>query len=221
MIETDNQVLDYFLKNINILYKKSIEFGGNGIKCITSNLIFENNFHGLYFDLDERNIQLGIEYYKAHNKLDLITFVNGLITIDNISEIIKSLIKYNNNYIDVLVINIKDNGYWLLKELIKYIHPRIIIVEFQPIIPNEFALIAPYDEKNNHKDFGDSHYYGASIKAYKLLLTDYIYVYYNNSKAYFINKLDYNDKIYTKEYVYNKKLYNKFKIIKDLPWIKI
>lgn len=206
-------VLENYLLKIGILYKKSIEIGSNSF---TNNLIFNYNFHALFFDLSDRNVHIAIEYYTASKKLDLVTFVNGLITMDNISEIIKSLIKYNNSYVDVLVINIKNNGYWILKELIKYIYPRIIIVEYQHIIPHDVAIVAPYDSYTNHKEYDG--FYGASIKAYKLLLVNYICVYCNNSKAYFIHK---DENIDCENIEYDQNLYNQYKKIKDLPWIHI
>ena len=211
---TDYEILETYLLKIGILYKKCIEIGGNSF---TNILIFKYNFHALFFDLSEKNVQIALEYYTSYNKLDLVTFVNGLITLDNISNIIKSLIKYYNSHIDILVINIKNNGYWILQELIKYIYPRIIIVEYQHIIPPELALVAPYEPNINHNDEYDG-FYGASIKAYKILLRDYICVYYNNSKAYFIKKEENMQKI---KIEYNKNLYIEYNKIKDLPWIEI
>lgn len=213
---TEKEILKDYLLQIGILYKRCIEIGGTGIDSILTDLIFDYNFHGLFFDINDKKIYIAIDYYRAKDKLDLITLVNGKVTVENISFIIKSLIKYNNNYIDVLVVNIKNNGYWILKEFLKYIYPRIIIIKYQPYIPPDRALIVPFDPCFNYKEYGDLEYYGASIKAYTLLLKDYKCVYYNNSKAFFISTIEKSI-----DYNYDKKLYNKFLLIKDLPWIDL
>lgn len=213
-----DSIIYTILSKISILYKKCIEFGGNGINCITSNLIFNHNFNGLLFDLNEQKIQLGIEYYKAHNKLEFVTFVNGLITLENLKNIIISIPKFNNN-IDILVININGNDYWILKEILKYINPRIIIIKYLEIIPHDLALVIPYYSNFNYKEFNGIEYYSASLKAYKLLLDNYKIIYKYNNFIIFLHK---TEKLINEiDIIYNKNFYHKYDKIKNLPFINI
>jgi len=238
-IKNMKELLRYIFCKIGIHYKKCIEFGGNGIISNTADLILNHNFYGLIFDTDDKNIELGIDYYKVHNKLDLVTFVTCNHNITDIIDIVKQLPMYRD-YIDLLSLNMSTNDFWILSELIKSITSRVIIVKYQIIIGSALSLTVPYDANplfhpKEYDTYGGLNYYGASLRAYINLLecsyslisfTDNFAVFLNNNDTALvtnnIRKLTEDDIEYIfNAYNYNTHYKNRFNRVKDLPWIHI
>jgi len=176
------------------MYKKIIHFGANGTNCYSENFVLKHNFNCLFCDSNKEKMHIAMEYYKAHKKLNLVTFVNGLITTDNVVIILDAMSKFKNN-IDLLIITLKGNDYWILKKILdsNIIKPRIIMIEYVKTIGPIYSIAVPYDYEFDSKKY-DQEYYGASLKAYVKLLKEYCYDFigYNliNSYGFFLHKTE-------------------------------
>ena len=153
-----------------------LEFGSDdGVNSNSANLHFHHNWTGLFIDGNPKAIERGRYFYSRHRnrKVEAPTFINGLITRENINELIsKGGLK---GEIGLLSIDIDGNDYWVW-EAIDVIDPQVVIIETH----NEFGLndiVVPYDPEyyypGKHPD-----YHGASpvamtklanAKGYKLV----------------------------------------------------
>jgi len=85
------------------------------------------------------------------------------VTEDNINELFK---KYNVPEIfDILSIDIDSYDYYTWRGLTEF-YPNIVIIEYNPGLPNNIPLIVDKYMKTNH---GDRGYFGANLLAYYLL----------------------------------------------------
>ena len=186
--------IESILRKINIMYKKIIHFGANGTNCYSEKFVLDHNFNCLFCDSNKEKMHIAMEYYKAHKKLNLVTFVNGLITPDNVLTILDAMPKFKNN-IDLLIITLKGNDYWILKKIldVNIIKPRIIMIEYIKIMGPEYSIAVPYDIDFDSREY-NTNYYGASLKAYVKLLKEYNYDFigYNiiDSYGFFLNKIE-------------------------------
>ena len=142
--------------------------------------------------------------------------------------------------IDILSLDMDGIDYWILKELLKVISPRVIVLEFQDIMGPNLNITVPFKEPfsgwNKWKK-GGPNWSGASLGAFKKLLKNYnlIGVEKKGFNAFFIRK-DVNRKYRAFAPLTNKdlkfiwdvrpidkqiKLKERWNYVKHLPWVKV
>jgi len=116
---------------------------------------------------------------KKNTKSFNVVPINAWVGIGN-EDSLESILKNHNinQPIDLLSIDIDGNDYHILESL-KTIRPRLIIVEYNPTIPVEFDLYAPYARDNNFGQSVGALNRIATKKGYKLIaltLTNAFYI---------------------------------------------
>jgi prolyl oligopeptidase PreP (S9A serine peptidase family) len=153
----ESGVIDYIFKYLNIIPKFAVEFGSGTVskKQGTANIryFFDTyNTKCIYFETSVTKIKSSDEQYKSQIKLET-------IKASNINQIFK---KYNiPENLDILVIDIDGQDYWIWKNL-EY-NPSILIIEYNPVISSSGkSIVMHYDE--DHYKWRDTNclYYGAS-----------------------------------------------------------
>ena len=218
----EDGILQYIFDNIKFTNKKGLEICcGSGIQCNLTNLIHNNNIDCLYFDKNEKLYQKGLIYWDKfdHNPL----YIQDYLTLEKLKNHI-----YNygfNGDIDILSLDIDGIDYWFMKSLKEYINPRVIVLEFQDIIPSDLSITVPYKEKFsgwNKWAKGGPNYSGCSLKLFIKLLDNYNFIGTENKgfNAFFIRKdIETNiDTITDINIERNDKLKNRWNIVKDLDW---
>ncbi len=125
----DQILINLFLKK-NIKRGVFVEFGAwDGIHLSNCKLLAENNWSGFFIEGNYNRFKECAENYKKNNKIKIINkFINEKYDLEN-------LIKENDiSEIDILSIDIDGKDLMELKRL-KSINPRVIIIEFNSLIP--------------------------------------------------------------------------------------
>ena len=91
------------------------------------------------------------------------------IDLDSLDPLRKFYSK-NNNKLGVLSVDIDGNDYFILKELLKFITPEIIIVECNPSFGERNISVTYKKNFVRHDEHQSGWYHGASFNAFKSLL---------------------------------------------------
>jgi len=172
----------YILSVIKPKSKTTFEIcAGDGIECNSANLILNHGYQGILLDGNSHAIEEGVKFYNQQNCQTRVKFLHGWITRENIHLFVEAA-QLETTEIDVLIMDIDGNDYWVLKEIIdkKLLNPRVIVVEYQDIIGPSRALTIPYDPYFVHQKYDvwyGPNYCGASLQAFiHLLKKDYAFV---------------------------------------------
>jgi len=154
----DKILINLFLKK-NIKSGVFVEFGAwDGIHLSNCKLLAENNWSGFFIEGNYNRFKECVENYKKNNKIKIINkFINEKYNLENLIE------ENDISEIDILSIDIDGKDLLELKRL-KSINPKVIIIEFNSLIPfdvecedriggngNSYLSINNYLSKKNYK----------------------------------------------------------------------
>ena len=188
----DDGIIQWLINSLDIPNKTFVEFGVEKyIEANTRFLLFSNNWKGLVIDGDKENISY-IKKDRASSFFNLQS-IHSFITVDNISELIKS--KGFDKDLGLLSIDIDGNDYWIWKSL-KKCNPVIIISEYN----SEFGMnpwTIPYNENFVWDKINNTYYWGPSLQSLCDLAEEkgYSFIGCNShgNNAYFIRNDKMND----------------------------
>lgn len=177
-------VIDSIFNQLGIVPKYCVEFGSGQVRKYsgTANIRYfydKYKTECLYFEVKEGKIAQSDEEYRHQIKIET-------ITASNVNDIFK---KYNvPNQLDVVVIDVDGQDYWIWKNLNYY--PNIILIEFNPTLPHTDSKVMHYDEDHWSWRKSECLYYGASITAMKKLGEEkgYSLVYKTSRNLIFVKK---------------------------------
>jgi len=156
----EDGMLKYIIDKIGINNKYYVEYGGwDGTASSNTHYFREHeNWNGLLLEADNNKINnISIEERKRIN------IQHEFVTQENINYLFQ---KYNvPKEFDILSIDIDSYDYYTWKGLTEFI-PNIIIVEYNPGLPNNIPLVV---NKNSNTNHGERGYFGANLLAYFLL----------------------------------------------------
>lgn len=185
----DDGIIQYLIHNVPITKEIFIEFGVEDyIESNTRFLTMNNNWKGLIIDGGRKNIEFVKKQaiYRRHE----LTAVSCFLTRENVNQVFA-----DNGFvgeIGLLSIDIDGNDYWIW-EGISVVNPDIVIVEYNSVFGNQYAVTIPYDPQFYRTRAHYSNlYYGCSLKALCLLAEKkgYVFVGCNSlgNNAYFVKK---------------------------------
>jgi hypothetical protein len=125
-----------------------VEFGAHdGVtnsNCF--NLLKNKNYKGLFIEPDNKRFQELLNNTVNYNSINLKSFVtpSGETSLDNIL----TNHKFDKNF-DLLSIDIDGFDYQIFEGL-RMFKPKIVIIEYNPTIPNDVNYIQPYNTKSRH-----------------------------------------------------------------------
>ncbi|HZS45089.1 MAG TPA: FkbM family methyltransferase [Blastocatellia bacterium] len=135
-----------------------VEFGiGDGTECCTRNLISSCGWDGLLMEGSQSSADKAASLFKNHPKVSV---KQSFITIDNIIDSFRE--RKVPDDLDLLVVDIDGNDYWILQQILSLYHPRVIICEYNARWTTGTDWVMPYDP--SHVWDGGA-YFGASLKA--------------------------------------------------------
>ena len=182
-------IIVYLLEYLDIEPKYCVEFGAGMVytggfdkKRGTANIRYLYDKYEskcLYFDTNKKVIDKSQYEYREQIKIET-------ITASNANDI---FLKYEvPEDLDVLVIDVDGQDYWIWKSL-NY-NPKILLIEFNPNLTIEEDKVMHYDESHYKWRNGRCLYYGASIGAFKKLGIEkgYSLVYKTARNLIFVNK---------------------------------
>jgi len=174
----EDGILYRIFAEIGVTNKKILEIGaGDGIECMSANLVLNHGFHGLYIDGSEYWLKIGVNKYNEINPklLETTSFNLAWITRENILDILTELNGYGDY--DMLSIDIDGIDYYILKKIMdtNKVNPRVIVVEYQDILGPTSTLTVEYIanfDHHNYDCYNGPNYCGASLSAFIYLLKD-------------------------------------------------
>jgi hypothetical protein len=163
----EDGILLYIFSKIGTTNKLCVELCvGNGIESNSANLIINHFWHGLLLDGNEQNVNTAINFFSSHKNCNIFPpkIFKEWIEKDNVNRLIE-----NHGFtgeIDLFVLDIDGNDYYILKEL-DVVSPRVIVVEINHLWGWEKAVTIPY-QKDFVAEFttDGTDYAGASLAAF-------------------------------------------------------
>lgn len=142
----EDGILEKIFNIIKETDKWCVEFGAwDGKFCSnTYNLIKNKNWTGVLIEGDSQRIKSINKTYDTNNK---VYAVNKYVNFEgeNTLDLILSKIPIPQNF-DLLSIDIDGNDYHIWDSLKNYL-PKVVIIEFNPLIPNDIEFVQPKDMK--------------------------------------------------------------------------
>ena len=165
----EDGIIDQIFDNISIKSKFFVEIGvENGLENNTTFLLSQN-WKGLWF---EGNLKFKKEIESCFGdclKTNQLRVVFEYLNQENINILLEKNCK--NIRPDLLSIDIGLNTFQVLKS-ISTIKPRVIVVEYNPIFGPTKNLVVE-EQDTTRLWWSNEFMFGASLKAYEILLTDY------------------------------------------------
>ena len=175
----EDGIINEIFTRIGTTNKKFIEFGvQDGIEC-NSHLLLDTGWSGLWIDGNKDDCNKIKTFFKTSIENKKLAILNDFITKDNINELFAKA--GFQGEIDFLSIDIDGNDWHVLEAILKrkQIIPRVICVEYNPLIPPasdpkdcSTDYVLPYKE-DWIWPVDDSQ--GASLSAYYHLCKNYGY----------------------------------------------
>jgi hypothetical protein len=158
----EDGILLYVFAMIGTTNKTSVEIcAGDGIECMSANLIINHGWWGYLFDGNRRRVRRGRAFYRRSKDTFLRppTFTHAWITAENVNGLIAT--SGIQGDVDLLTLDLDGMDYWVWKS-IDCIKPRVVVCETHNVIPVEKSVTVPYDPQFRLKkpDYG-----GASLTA--------------------------------------------------------
>lgn len=156
----EDGLLNYIVNKIGINNKYYVEYGGwDGTASSNTHYFREKEgWRGLLLESDSNKVNSISQTERKKINLHC-----EFVTEENINLLFK---KYNvPQNLDILSIDIDSYDYYTWKGLTEFI-PNIIIIEYNPGLPNNIPLVVDKNSQTNHAQRG---YFGANLLAYFLL----------------------------------------------------
>ena len=240
----EDGLLDEIFNRVGFKNRKGLEMCcGSGAQCNLTNLIIDGKLENtLYIDKNTKEIEKGELWWDQkqvnYPNISRPKYLDTYIKKDTINK----LLKQNNmtGELDIFSLDMDGIDYWILKEVMKVINPRVIVLEFQDIIGPNYSLTVPFKEPfsgwNKYK-MGGPNWSGASLKAFKNYLSGYdlVGIEPKGFNAFFIRKdvnlkakaffpIDNSEMPLLWKYRNNEKnlkLVNRWKHVKELDWQEV
>ena len=147
------------------------------------NLIKNKGYKGLYIEADEKKFHKLKKNFEGKNVIT----VNKYVSFDGKDKLDEILLENNFNIdFDLLSIDIDGVDYHIFNSLEKF-KPKIILIEFNPLIPNEVEFINKKDMKINQGSSALSLYNLAKEKDYTLVAATEVNLFFIHNN--FVNKV--------------------------------
>jgi hypothetical protein len=186
----EDGILDYLCERIGLSKPRMLEVGaGNFDECNSRFLAENRNANVLAVDGREDLIS-SIESSPLHWKSHIVG-LQTWVTPENINEIIAKAHKAIGQP-DIFSLDLDGNDYWIL-EAANLSSILIVVVEYNPLFGHKNAVTVPRDDKFDRTSKHYSWlYYGASLKAFTLLLEKKGFAFVGTNRvgnnAFFVSK---------------------------------
>lgn len=202
--QNEDVFLHIIFENIGKTNNFFVDIGaGDGEHLSNTRLLKLMGWDGLLIDSDSKTDN-NIFIYKC------------FITKENILDVFK----WNNIEIefDLLSIDIDGNDYWILEKILGKYKPRVIIAEFNSMLPVDSSLSIKYDE---NFVWGRDSYFGFSLNAGKKLAEKFGYsiIFQNNNMNCYFVRNDLIKGLQIPEVTYKQSDY--FKISERTDWVEV
>lgn len=159
----EDGILEEIFKRIGTTNRHFVEFGcGNGLEN-NSHYLLLKGWQGLWIDGREGHVQSIREEFSKLLDSGQLTVKHSFLTRENIDGLISESV---TGEIDMLSVDVDGNDFHFL-DRIRSIQPRVIVVEYNAKKGRSLDWVMAYNPAHR---WDGTDYYGASLKAFEILL---------------------------------------------------
>lgn len=186
----EDGILDYLCERSQISKPNVLEIGAGNFQECNSRFLAENRNANVFAVDGREDLIPSINRSHLRWKTHLFGY-KSWVTPQNIGEIIK-IATSSIGKIDIFSLDVDGNDFWILKA-IPLMDFKIVVVEYNPLFGHSRAVAVPRDDYFDRKAKHHSClYYGASLKAYKVLMESKGFKFVGTNRvgnnAFFVNK---------------------------------
>ena len=164
----EDGILDFLCEKLDLIKPRIIEIGAGNFKECNSRFLLENRNASVFAVDGREDLELSILSnswrWKSH-----LSSLQAWVTPANISEIISKAKDFMGG-IEIFSLDLDGNDYWILKDA-DLEGVSIVVVEYNPLFGHRFQVTIPRDDQfDRTKQHYSWLYYGASLKAFEVLL---------------------------------------------------
>jgi hypothetical protein len=165
----EDGIIEELFRRIGDENRTFVEIGsGDGSENNTAFLLLKG-WKGSWIEGSNKEVNKIYRRYDQQIASQQLTIIPAHVTKENIFEILKRA--QIPNEFDLLSIDVDQNTYWIWAELSE-LKPRVVVIEYNSLIPPDIDWKVKYDSQ---RTWDGSAYFGASLKAYELLGTQFGY----------------------------------------------
>ena len=186
----EDGILDYLCERLGLSKPRILEVGAGNFDECNSRFLAENRNANVFAVDGREDLISSVEgsplYWKSH-----VVGFQTWVTPENINEIITNA-KNAIGQPDIFSLDLDGNDYWIL-DAANLASIRIVVAEYNPLFGHKNAVTVPRDDKFDRTSKHYSWlYYGASLKAFTLLLEKKGFAFVGTNRvgnnAFFVSK---------------------------------
>lgn len=159
----EDGIIAEIFRRIGTTNRYFVEFGASNGTENNTVLLVRQGWSGLWMDADTEAVKKVHQDYRSEIDGGRLTALETFITAENIEDLFRQARVPEE--MDLLSIDIDRNDYHVWEKITHY-RPRVVIVEYNAIIPPSTSWVVPYDAKAfGWAKYGDIQQNGASLKA--------------------------------------------------------
>jgi hypothetical protein len=160
----EDGIIHEIFKRIGEKQRIFVEFGvEDGVESNTHYLLLKG-WKGLWIEGSKRAVKKIHARFSEPVKNGALKVVHGFVTSENINGLVGSA--GITGEIDLLSVDIDGNDYHVLNA-ITIINPRVIVAEYNGMLPPDFEWVMPYNPEHR---WNKDDYYGASLLSFEKML---------------------------------------------------
>jgi hypothetical protein len=159
----EDGILRYLFSEIGASSKTFLEFGFGVVQNNSLRLILKEGWGGVLIDGLGASVKA---FNKALQKFGIpnVRAIQQFLDLQNLRATI--LDSGLPEQIDLLSIDVDGNDYWFWKDILSYLNPRVVVIEYNASLGPELPLVVPYDPFFAfHEKHPSGFYHGASLTA--------------------------------------------------------
>ena len=159
----EDGIIAEIFRRIGTTNRYFVEFGASDGSENNSALLVRQGWSGLWMDADTKAVKKAKESFRSEIDAGRLAILETFITSENIEDLFRQARVPEE--MDLLSIDIDRNDYYVWEKIAHY-RPRVVIIEYNAMVPPTMSWVVPYDPKAfGWAKFGDLPTNGASLKA--------------------------------------------------------
>jgi hypothetical protein len=159
----EDGIIAEIFRRVGTTNRYFVEFGASDGSENNSALLVRQGWSGLWMDADTKAVKRVKESYRSEIDAERLTVLETFITAENIEDLFRQTRVPVE--MDLLSIDIDRNDYYVWEKITHY-RPRVVVIEYNSVVPPTMSWVVPYDPKAfGFAKFGDLPHNGASLKA--------------------------------------------------------
>jgi hypothetical protein len=157
----EDGIIAEIFRRIGTANRYFVEFGASSGAENNTALLLRQGWSGLWMEADSASVNGAKEAYRPEIAGGKLTVLEAFITAENIEDLFRQ--GKVPKELDLLSIDIDRNDYHVWEKITHY-RPRVVVIEYNAVVPPTMSWVTPYDPKAfGWTRFGNGN--GASLKA--------------------------------------------------------